>query len=146
MMRMNRQIIVAGFLFCFALVGFCDNALAGRSANGSLKWHSIREYAKLRDSIDKKIYIHFWAEWCGFCRQMEKQTFANPAVATQLRKNFFLIKVNTDKDQRVADAFKVRGLPTNLFLAEDGELIVRREGYIPPKLFMRVLKAIVDTD
>ena len=97
----------------------------------------------MRDSVDQKIYIHFWAEWCGYCRKMENVTFANPAVANLLQENFFLIKVNTDRDKRVADAFKIRGLPSNLFLSENGSEIARRDGYMPPKTFMRVLKAVV---
>lgn len=141
---MHKKIIVAGILLCLGLLGLCNQAAAGQAANGSLKWHSIREYAKLRDSVDRKIYILFWAQWCGYCRQMEKETFANPLVAAVLRENFFLIRVDTDKDRRVADAFKVRGLPSNLFLSENGNEIARREGYIPPKRFMRVLKAVVN--
>ena len=141
---MVKRILATGFLFCLLLSGICDDASADRTANGFLKWHSIREYVQLRDSVDRKIFIHFWAEWCGYCRAMEKETFANPAVAAVLRDNFFLIKVNTDRDQRVADAFKVQGVPFNLFLSENGSEIDRRQGYIPPKRFKRVLEAIVN--
>jgi thioredoxin-related protein len=140
---MHKPIIASGLLFCMGLLAICGSAAAGQAANGSLKWYSIREYANLQDRVDRKIYILFWAEWCTYCAQMERETFANPAVAALLRENFFLIKVNTDKDQRVADAFKVRGLPSNLFLSADGNEIARREGYIPPTVFMRVLEAIV---
>ena len=105
----------------------------------------MRQYAKLQDTVDKKIYIHFWAEWCTFCSEMESKTFSNPAVVALLRENFFLIKINTDRDKRTADAFNVRGLPTNLFLSESGEVIARREGYMAPKTFKRVLKAIVES-
>ena len=135
--------IAATTLLCLVLLILSAEAPASRNAAGSLKWHSIRQYADLRESVDKKIYIHFWADWCTFCLKMQKETFANPAVAKLLRQNFFLIQVNTDKDQRVADAFKVKGLPSNLFLSEDGSEIARQEGYMPPKKFVRVLEAIV---
>ena len=141
---MHKKIIAAGFFICFGLLVFCDEAPAGRTDNGALQWHSIRDYARLQDSVDRKIYIHFWAEWCGFCRRMERETFSNQKVANFLQENFFLIKVNTDREQRVANAFKVRGVPANLFLSEEGDQIVRRDGYIPPNVFMRVLEAIVD--
>ncbi|KPJ79072.1 MAG: hypothetical protein AMJ54_00875 [Deltaproteobacteria bacterium SG8_13] len=67
-------------------------------------------------------------------------------MANLLRENFFLIKVNTDRDRRVADAFQVRGLPSNLFLSADGSEIARRVGYIPPRTFVQVLEAIVSTN
>ena len=140
---MNPKRIAAAALLCLVLLILSAQAPANRSADDSLKWHSIRQYANLRESVDRKIYIHFWADWCTFCLKMQKETFANPKVASLLTENFFLIKVNTDKEQRVADAFKVKGLPSNLFLSEDGSEIVRQEGYIPPKKFMRVLEAIV---
>ena len=140
---MNPKRIAAMTLLCLVLLILSAEAPASRNADDSLKWHSIRQYAKLRESVDRKIYIHFWADWCTFCLKMEKKTFANPKVARLLADNFFLIKVNADKDQRVADAFKVRGLPSNLFLSEDGSEIARQEGYIPPRKFLRVLEAIV---
>lgn len=140
---MLKQRIAATGLLCLTLLVFSTQAPAGRSASGSLKWHSIRDYANVRSSVDRMIYIHFWAEWCSNCHKMEKETFGHPAVASLLRENFFLIKVNTDRDQKVADAFRVRGLPSNLFLSEDGSEIARRVGYIPPKTFKRVLEAIV---
>ena len=141
---MHKQLVAAGFALVLLLPVSVGEVVAGRNASGSLQWHSIREYANLQETVNQKIYIHFWADWCGYCRQMEKETFADPAVAAMLRENFFLIKVNTETDKRVADAFKIRGLPSNLFLAADGSEIARRDGYIPPKRFMRVLNAIVN--
>lgn len=141
---MHKHLVAAGFALVLLLPVSGGEVVAGRNASGSLQWHSIREYAKLKETVSQKIYIHFWADWCGSCRQMEKETFANPAVAAMLRKNFFLIKVNTETDKRVADAFKVRGLPSNLFLSADGSEIVRWDGYMSPKPFMRVLDAIVN--
>ena len=143
---MLKRIILCAACCCLLLLGFYGQTIADRSANGSLQWHSIRQYAELRDSVDRKIYIHFWAEWCGYCRKMENVTFANPAVAALLQENFFLIKVNTDKQPRVADAFRVGGLPANLFLTQYGEQIDRRDGYIPPGPFRRVLKGVLRAD
>jgi len=143
---MHKQRTAATVLLCLALLVLFAVAPDDRNAAGSLQWHSIRQYADVRDSVDKKIYIHFWADWCGYCRKMENVTFANPAVANLLRENFFLIKVNTDRDRRVADAFQVRGLPSNLFLSADGSEIARRVGYIPPRTFVQVLEAIVSTN
>lgn len=141
---MHKHLVAAGVALILLLPASGGEVVAGRDASGSLQWHSIRDYAMLREAVDQKIYIHFWADWCGYCRQMETKTFTNPAVATLLRDNFFLIKVNTETDQRVADAFKVRGLPSNLFLSADGREIARRVGYIPPKRFIRVLNSIVN--
>jgi thioredoxin-related protein len=119
-----------------------SGSAVGDAATNSLKWHSFKEYATLRSSNDKKIFIHFWAQWCGYCRKMEKDTFRNPQVISSLNENYFLIKVDTDREQYASRAFRVRGLPYNLFLTKEGDTIEIREGYVSPGKFMKILKAI----
>ena len=136
--KINRTIT---YLLLILILVFSGSAV-GDAAPNSLKWHNIREYATQRSTNDKKIFIHFWAQWCGYCRKMEKVTFRNPQVVSYLNENYFLIKVDTDKEQYASNAFRVRGLPYNLFLTKEGDTIAIREGYISPATFMRILKAI----
>ncbi len=73
---------------------------------------------------------------------MEKKTFQDPNIIAYINKNFIPIKVNTDKEQSIALKFSVRGLPTNWFLAENGEKIGNRPGFIPPKDLISFLEFI----
>jgi thioredoxin-related protein len=132
---------------CVLLMVFLmlSGSAVGDAAINSLKWHSFKEYATLRSSNDKKIFIHFWAQWCGYCRKMEKVTFRNPQVISSLNENYFLIKVDTDKEQYASRAFRVRGLPYNLFLTKEGDTIETREGYVSPGTFMKILRAIEES-
>lgn len=139
-MRVTTNRAITYILLTVVLV-FSGSAVADAASN-SLKWYSFKEYATLRSSNDKKIFIHFWAQWCGYCRKMEKVTFRNPQVVSYLNENFFLIKVDTDREQYASRAFRVRGLPYNLFLTKEGDKIADREGYISPGTFMKILKAI----
>ena len=122
-----------------------SGSAVGDAATNSLKWHSFKEYATLRSSNDKKIFIHFWAQWCGYCRKMEKETFRNPQVISSLNENYFLIKVDTDREQYASRAFRVRGLPYNLFLTKEGDTIEIREGYVSPGTFIKILRAIEES-
>lgn len=134
----NRAIT---YMLLIVFLVFYGSAVADAASN-SLNWYSFKEYATLRDSNDKKIFIHFWAQWCGYCHKMEKETFRNPQVVSYLNENFFLIKVDTDRERYATRAFRVRGLPYNLFLTKEGDTIDVREGYISPGTFMKILKAI----
>ncbi len=122
-----------------------SGSAVGDAATNSLKWHSFKEYATLRSSNDKQIFIHFWAQWCGYCRKMEKETFRNPQVISSLNENYFLIKVDTDREQYASRAFRVRGLPYNLFLTKEGDTIEIREGYVSPGTFIKILRAIEES-
>ena len=90
----------------------------------------------------KKIFLHFYADWCAFCRKMAKDTFQDSTVIAYLNENFIPVMVNTDKDPKTAAAYGALGLPYTVFLAESGEPIVSVPGYIPPDTLMSMLKEI----
>ena len=130
-------------LFCILIVfAFSADAQAGSDLN----WKSFREYANQGGSGGKKIYIHFWAAWCQFCHKMDKDTFGNPKVVAALNKDFYPIRVNTDKEPLVAGMFGVRGLPHNLFLSEDGKILADHSGYVSPKTFLKILFSVNDLE
>jgi thiol:disulfide interchange protein len=109
-----------------------------------IQWHSYGDGMSRGKFEKKKVFIHFYADWCPSCRQMEKNTFKDPGVIASLNENFIPIKVNTDRDQQTANIFRVRALPDNWFIAEDGEIIGHRLGYIPPDRFSTLLKLMMD--
>jgi len=109
---------------------------------GPLNWYSFDEGMALGNSQGKKVFIHFWAEWCRYCHKMEKKTFRNPAVVAYLNENFIAVKVDTDREQKLADKLGIRSLPDNWFVSETGERLGYRQGYIPPDTFIKILKNV----
>jgi thioredoxin-related protein len=111
-------------------------------ASESINWRSYQEGMVLGKIEKKKVFLHFYADWCGFCRKMAKDTFQDSTVIVYLNENFIPVMVNTDKDQETAARFGVPGLPFTVFLTEVGEPIVSVPGYIPPETLMSMLKEI----
>ncbi len=109
---------------------------------GPIKWYSYDEGMALGKRQGKKMYIYFWAEWCTFCKKMEKETLNKSLVSSYLNKNFISIKVNSDKERETASLYYVRGFPTSWFLTEDGQKISNLPGYVPPDMFLRILEFI----
>ena len=105
-------------------------------------WYSYDEGLQLAKTENKKIFLHFWASWCGYCTKMATQTFNDASVADYLNKNFIPIKINTDKKKSLAVKYKVRGLPDTWFLTDEGENITNLAGYIPPDKLLPILKYI----
>ena len=108
----------------------------------TIKWYSYEEGMTLGKSQHKKIFINFFAEWCGYCVKMDKVTFVDPEVVSYLNKNFIAIKVDSDRQNALALKYKVRGLPSNWFATESGEQIASFPGYIPPDDLLPKLKYI----
>ena len=130
-----------GLIYLLVIV-FMITTPTGHTASNSVKWYSFDEGMALGQSQEKRIFMHFWAEWCGYCRRMEKKTFSNPAVIAKLNENFISIKVNYDNEKRLVSTFKVAGLPDNWFFSKDRKDIRHQPGYIPPDKFLVMLKKI----
>jgi thioredoxin-related protein len=134
------------FIFGLALIVFAWMAPVGFGESAPLRWYAFEEGVALGKSQGKKVYIHFWAEWCNYCYTMEKETFQNPSVIKQLTKHYIAIKVDTDREKTLSDKFRIRGLPDNWFLSQNGDIVGHRSGYIPADLFLKILESIAGND
>jgi len=73
---------------------------------------------------------------------MEAESFIQPEISKFLTTNFIPIRVDVDKEKKIASTYYVRSLPTSWFLEPDGSKITNIPGYVNPKLFLTILKYI----
>ena len=123
--------------FCLSIGFFSDTA-----AVESINWRSYEEGLVVSKIEKKKIFLHFYANWCVFCGKMAKETFQNPTVVSYLNNNFIPVRVDTDKEPEKAMNYGVTGLPSTWFLTEMGEAIGTVPGFIPPDTLLSMLKKV----
>ena len=124
-------------IFCMVLVD-----LSTTSASDEIKWHAYKEGLALAKQEGKKIFVHFYADWCAYCKKMENETLKNSAVIDYLNQNFIPVRVNSDKDRDLARNYYIRGLPSTWFVSETGEKISSLPGYISAEMLLNALKFI----
>jgi len=112
------------------------------TASDTINWRSYEEGMILSRIEKKKVFLHFYADWCGFCRKMANTTFKDLTLITYLNENYMPIMVNTDREPQTAGSYGVAGLPTTVFLTEMGEPIFSVPGYIATDPLMSMLKEI----
>lgn len=124
-------------IFCMVLVG-----LSTTSASDEINWHAYEEGLALAKQEGKKIFVHFYADWCAYCEKMENETLKNSAVIDYLNQNFIPVRVNSEKDRDLARNYYIRGLPSTWFVSETGEKISSLPGYISAEMLLNALKFI----
>ena len=92
-------------------------------------------FKKLINS-DKPILIDFYATWCGPCKSM------NPIIkelASELKEEVRVIKIDIDKNQSLAHKLGIRGVPT-FSLYKDGKNLWTQSGMITKVQLKKILK------
>ena len=112
----------------------------GEAAEDSL----LADTLKQAQQDNKLVVLDFQAIWCVPCKRMEKETFADPAVAKLLKQVVF-VKVDADEHAELTKQFGVVGLPDIRFLKPDGSEIGRLNDFQDAKTFAETLSKLLST-
>ncbi len=131
-------------LVTLILIALSFGLLANPAFSKDIEWQSYTDGMARGKFEDKKVFLHFYAEWCSACKTMDKITFKDPAVIASLNKDFIPIKVDVDLQKKTSALYRVQFLPDTWFIAEDTDIIGHQPGYISPEQLKKIFNSILE--
>ncbi|MCD1410712.1 protein-disulfide reductase DsbD [Vibrio vulnificus] len=107
----------------------------------------LQQQLALAKQAKRPVMLDFYADWCVACKEFEKYTFHDPAVAAQL-KQFVLLQANVTRNQaqdiELLQAQQVLGLPTIDFWDAQGNPVsnARLTGFMQAAPFLEHIQRI----
>lgn len=124
---MNKQII---YFFLILLLTNTTDLFAQGIQWQAGSFEGILNKAKAQKKL---IYIDIYTTWCGPCKQMDAEVFANPTVGKLFNENFINYKIDGEKGEGrdLVDYFELDSYPTSMFIDGDWDVVMKLEGFRP---------------
>ena len=133
---MTRQLLIlvllAGPLTSFAAAG---------DENGF--WHPTFESASAEaQRTGRPVLIHFYADWCGPCRQMETRVLNQRSIQDGLRDRVVAVKVNYDRRADLVSRFGISALPCDVLIGADGNVLMKTTGFVGETTYLNRIERL----
>ena len=77
----------------------------------------------------KLVMIDFAAEWCGPCKMLDRTTWKDEGVISAVTEKAVAVRVDVDENRELAAQFRIRSIPTIIFIDGEGKEVSRLIGY-----------------
>jgi len=123
-----------------------------KSSADGLDWQNDFDKALEQGKTEKKyVLVDVYTDWCGYCKKLDKEVYANPAVSKYLAENFIVVRANAEDNaqgQAFADKFDTHAFPTILvfdYKSAKTKPKAKILGYLPPTEFDTAMHSIVES-
>ena len=128
---------------------FAGGAATSAPAAEFVEVDNLEQIRRALAASNGPVMLDFYADWCVTCKEMERKTFSDPAVAPVMDR-FALLKIDmtdfNDAHQAVLNEFGLIGPPAYLFFDGERELeAFRLFGFVAPEPFIAHLQQVERT-
>ncbi len=123
---------------------FSQFAKAAPHDSGTIQWlrSDTEAFAQAR-AQHRFVILYLEAVWCHWCHVMDEKTYSDPAVRAQIDAHYVPLRIDQDLRPDLSNRYRDYGWPATVIFAADGSEIVKRQGFVEPQRFAKLLKAVV---
>lgn len=93
-------------------------------------------FSRTIENAEVPVLVDFYADWCGPCKVMAP---AVDELAAAFQGRALVAKLDTDRAQRTASGFNIRGIPTTIVF-KGGREVARQTGAVPKPMLTKMLE------
>jgi thioredoxin-like negative regulator of GroEL len=109
------------------------------SAAGGAWLTSYTNALQVAKEQQKPVLVEFTADWCHYCKVMEKGTLQEATTLAAMQA-YVPLRLDYDKETELVRRFGIQGIPAFLILSESGDEAARTSGAQPAAEFAKWLK------
>jgi len=152
-MKAKLILLFSAIAIVFIVYSLIDNSAMNASAS-TLAWQTYDRGIEQAATLNKKILLDVYTDWCSWCKKMDKEVYVDETVTTLLKEKFIVVKLNAESsktlthdgivytEQQFATALGITGYPTTVFFEPNTKPITLVSGYMEPATFTNVLRFI----
>lgn len=149
---MKKGFLTLGFFTLLTLFAF-------KTDDQKLVWQHWNEGFSKSKTEDKIALIDTYTDWCGWCKKMDKDTYAKQSIIKRINENFIPIKFNpelggkyvigdTSYDGRTLlaalNSGQSSGYPTTFFYLPKHNKMFKYPGYMDETKFGELLDKLAE--
>ena len=70
-------------------------------AAAQIEWMSWEEAVAANKKEPRKLLVDVYTDWCGWCKKMDKTSFADPTVVAFVNEHFYAVKFNAEQKKTI---------------------------------------------
>lgn len=83
-------LLIAG---CIGLVSF------SKPAKEKVKWMTVAEVQEAYKKNPKPVLVDVYTSWCGWCKVMDRETYAKQSVADYINEHYYAVKLDAESKE-----------------------------------------------
>ncbi|MBK8285480.1 MAG: thioredoxin domain-containing protein [Ahniella sp.] len=130
-------------LLMMILMALTRTGSAGESSG--INWQRDDQAAFVQAREEQRfVLLYLEAVWCHWCHVMDHKTYGDPRVQALIGQHYVPLRIDQDLRPDLANRYRDWGWPATIVFDAEGREIVKRQGFVAPENFARLLQAIVD--